>query len=194
MFIELTDHLRCPADHPEQFLILLPDRMDGRRVVTGDLGCPVCGLVVRLADGVADWGDAPEATGETGLTADAVAAFMGLSGPGGYVALVGNAAALAGELAEVLSGIRLILVNPAPDTPDSDSGSVLRAVRLPIKAGSLRGIVVGSDLAGRQEWLDAAAGAVLPGLRIVSESELEPAGNVELLARAGGVSVYRRIM
>jgi hypothetical protein len=24
MFIELTDHFRCPADHDESFLVLLP--------------------------------------------------------------------------------------------------------------------------------------------------------------------------
>ena len=26
MFIELTDHLRCPEDHEESFLVLLPDQ------------------------------------------------------------------------------------------------------------------------------------------------------------------------
>ena len=38
MFIELTDHLRCPADHAESYLVLLPDRMDGRSVREGRLG------------------------------------------------------------------------------------------------------------------------------------------------------------
>ena len=59
MFIELTDHLRCPADHDESFLVLLPDRMEGRSVRTGHLGCPVCGRTFQLADGVLDTGDAP---------------------------------------------------------------------------------------------------------------------------------------
>jgi hypothetical protein len=27
LFIELTDHLRCPNDHDESFLVLLPDLM-----------------------------------------------------------------------------------------------------------------------------------------------------------------------
>lgn len=194
MFIELTDHLRCPVDHPEQFLILLPGRMDGRRVVTGELGCPVCGLVVHLADGVADWGNAPAFEGKTELTAEAVAAFLGLSGPGGYVALVGNAGMLAEELGHVVPGVRLALVNPPTAVPDSDSGSVLRAARLPLKSGSMRGVVVGSDLADEAEWVNLAVSAVLSGLRIVVESGLDPAGGVELLARAGGCSVYRRMM
>ena len=42
MFIELTDHLRCPADHDESFLVLLPLDLAGRDVVQGTLGCPVC--------------------------------------------------------------------------------------------------------------------------------------------------------
>ncbi len=42
MHIELTDLLRCPADHDEAFLVLLPDRMEGRRVLAGHLGCPMC--------------------------------------------------------------------------------------------------------------------------------------------------------
>ena len=43
MYIELTDHLRCPENHEERFLVLLPDRVEDRSVRTGQLGCPVCG-------------------------------------------------------------------------------------------------------------------------------------------------------
>src|SRR5688572_26146748 len=106
MFIELTDHLRCPLDHPEQFLVLLPSRMDGRRVLTGELGCPVCGTVVHLADGIADWGGASPSAAGSGLTAEAVAAFLGLSGPGGFALLAGGATTLAPALARLLPGAR----------------------------------------------------------------------------------------
>ncbi len=58
MFIELTDHLRCPADHDESFLVLLPERMEGRSVRAGRLGCPVCGRTFELVDGVLDLGGA----------------------------------------------------------------------------------------------------------------------------------------
>ena len=40
MFIELTDHLRCPADHEESYLVLLPDRMEGRSVRERAAGLP----------------------------------------------------------------------------------------------------------------------------------------------------------
>ena len=45
MFIELTDHLRCPADHEESYLVLLPDEIRERSVRAGRLGCPVGGGV-----------------------------------------------------------------------------------------------------------------------------------------------------
>lgn len=192
MFIELTDHLRCPADHPEQFLVLLPSRMEGRRVVTGELGCPVCGLVVLLADGIADWGDAPPSKGRTALTAEAVAAFLGLSGPGGYVALAGGVTVLAPALAPLLPGIRLILVNPPAGASESEEASVLRATSLPLKSGSLRGMVLGADLAGASDWVEQGVRSVLPGLRVVVEGGEPPAVGVEVMARSGECWVGKR--
>ena len=191
MFIELTDHLRCPVAHAEQFLVLLPSRMESRRVLAGELGCPVCGLVVLLNDGIVDWGEAAPSPGHTALTAEAVAVFLGLSGPGGYVALVGGVTVLATALAQRLPGIRLVLVNPPAGTTDSEEATVLRAPSLPLKSGSMRGIVVGSDLSGQPDWVEQAAAAVLSGLRIVVEGG-EPPGGIEELGRAGEVWVGKR--
>jgi uncharacterized protein YbaR (Trm112 family) len=60
MYIELTDHLRCPENHEERFLVLLPDRVEDRSVRTGQLGCPVCGRTFVLVDGVLDVGGAAD--------------------------------------------------------------------------------------------------------------------------------------
>src|SRR3954447_26232358 len=89
MFIELTDHLRCPQDHEESFLVLLPDKMEGRSVVAGQLGCPVCGRTYEVKAGAVNFGGAPEESdqGDTVLDAAAVNALAGLSGPGGYLTL-----------------------------------------------------------------------------------------------------------
>src|SRR5215207_7896798 len=102
MFIELTDHLRCPADHDEAFLVLLPDAMEDRSVQAGTLGCPVCGRTFQLRNGVLDTGDAPKLAAESGsvVDADALTALVGLSGPGGYLTLVGAAGALWSEVAK----------------------------------------------------------------------------------------------
>ena len=55
MFIELTDHLRCPAEHEESYLVLLPERMEDRSVREGRLGCPLCGRTYAVVDGVQSW-------------------------------------------------------------------------------------------------------------------------------------------
>ena len=191
MFIELTDHLRCPADHDESFLVLLPDRMEGRSVRTGHLGCPVCGRTFPLADGVLDIGDAPASGAGSGsvLDADALTALAGLHGPGGYLTLVGPVASLWSGVAELNPGVALVAVNPPGEVSDTLELSVLRGARLPIKSGSMRGVVLGRPFADDPHWVREAARVVLPGLRVVGEGKDPPRELVELLASADGVWV-----
>jgi uncharacterized protein YbaR (Trm112 family) len=190
MFIELTDHLRCPVDHDESFLVLLPDRMEGRSVRTGHLGCPVCGRTFQLTDGVLDTGDAPApAKGATVLDADGLITLAGLHGPGGYLTLVGPVAVLWSAVAESMPGVALVAVNPADSVTDSAELSVLRGGRLAIKSGSMRGVVLGQPFADDPHWVKEAARVVLPGLRVVGEGKDPAPDSVELLASADGVWV-----
>jgi uncharacterized protein YbaR (Trm112 family) len=192
--IELTDHLRCPSPHAESFLVLLPGTMDRRRVVSGTLGCPVCGRVFEIKEGIAEFGESAPSSGRTALTAEALAAFLGLTGPGGYLALAGGVTALGPDLGRLLPGVGLALVNPPPGAVDSTEASVLRAGRLPIKASSLRGIALGADVATDSAWVADAVRAVLPGLRIVGEGGGPPPDGIEVLARSGQcwVGIRRR--
>ena len=192
MFIELTDHLRCLSDHDEAYLVLLPGRMAGRAVVSGHLGCPVCGWSTEFSGGEVDFGGGQPASGDTALSAEAVAAFLGLTGPGGYVALVGSAARLIPSLAALLPGVRLVAVNPPAGVTADEPASVLRAPRLPLKRSCLRGAVVGADLGAEPAWVEAAARAVLPGLRVVIEGPAREVSGVEVLASGGGVWVGQR--
>jgi uncharacterized protein YbaR (Trm112 family) len=193
MFIELTDHLRCPNDHDESFLVLLPGTMEGRSVRTGDLGCPVCGRTFQLRDGVFDTGDAPPAELTEGvLDADAITALVGLSGPGGYLTLVGAAGALWSDVSKRNSGVALVAINPPGSVVDGPGVSVVRSGRLPLKAGSMRGVVLSRPFADDPHWISEAARVVLPGLRIVGEGKDPPAGIVELLASAEGVWVVTK--
>lgn len=192
MFIELTDHLRCPGDHPEAYLVLLPSRMEGRNVMAGHLGCPQCGWAVAFDDGVVRFGGGAPSVADTVLTADAVAAFLGISGPGGYVALVGSAARVVPQLGGLLPGVGLVAINPPSGVEADGPASVLHAGRMPIKRSSMRGVVLGGDAAADRAWVEAAAAAVLPGLRIVVEGEPVELPGLEVLAAGGGVWVARR--
>jgi len=189
MFIELTDHLRCPAVHEERFLVLLPDRIEGRSVREGQLGCPVCGRTFAVTDGVLDFGGGSWVDHPTALRPDAISALSGVNGPGGYLVLVGPPGEGWREVAAELPGVGLVAVNPGPGVADEPGLSVLRAGTLPLKSASMRGVVLGRPYGDDPAWVREAARAVLPGLRVVGEGEDPPGEAVDLLATAGGVWV-----
>jgi uncharacterized protein YbaR (Trm112 family) len=189
MFIELTDHLRCPADHAESYLVLLPDRMVERSVREGRLGCPVCGRTFSVADGILDLGgslpDPPEATL---LDPDALTALVGLNGPGGYLVLLGRPASRWREVAALNPGVGLIAVNPAPELVDEPGISVVRGDSIPLKSHSMRGVALGAPYGADPKWVGEAARVVLPGLRVAGEGRV-PTSGVDIMAAAGGAWV-----
>jgi uncharacterized protein YbaR (Trm112 family) len=189
MFIELTDHLRCPADHAESFLVLLPDRLEGRSVRAGQLGCPVCGRTFKLAEGILDVGNAPPLPLPSALDPEAITALAGVNGPGGYLVLVGSPARLWPEVAELNRGVGLVAVNPDAGVRDEGILSVLRGGVLPLKARSMRGVVLGAPFGGDPHWVREGARVVLPGLRVVGEGPEPPVEVIDLMASTGGMWV-----
>src|SRR5207248_1411816 len=108
MFIELVESLRCPRPHPFTWLVAGVRRMDGRRIVSGLLGCPTCRAEYPIDDGVADFRDGaaspPTAPNESAAERRALeaAAFLDLTSPGGFVVLAGAWGAAAPALAAIL--------------------------------------------------------------------------------------------
>jgi uncharacterized protein YbaR (Trm112 family) len=201
MFIELADHLRCPADHDEAFLVLLPDAMNGRSVVAGHLGCPVCGRTFRVERGELniDGATVPTAAAEppgavesSALEASAMVALAGINGPGGYFVLVGAPAAAWREVVALNPGIGIVAVNPGPEVVDAPGVSVLRGGMLPLKRHSMRGVVLGPGYGSDAQWVGEAARVTLPGLRIVGEGSAPSADTIDLMASADGVWVGTR--
>lgn len=188
MHIELTDHLRCPREHAEAFLVLLPDRMDQRRVAAGHLGCPVCGWSTAWTDGVPDFGGGWRGSGAPPFDAAAAQAMLGVSGPGGWIALAGSAGALASEVATLLPGVNLVAVNPPAHVMPTAATSVILSGAWPLKAHSMRGVILGADAAA---WRDGALGTTLPGLRAVGVGEAPEGRDVQVLGHADGVWVAR---
>lgn len=190
MHIELTDHLRCPQDHAEAFLVLLPEQMEGRRVVAGHLGCPACGWNTAWSDGIPDFGSGERSSGLPPCDATSVVALLGVVGPGGWLALAGSAGEMATSLSALLPGVSLVAVNPPSDVESADAVSVIVSGRWPIKAHAMRGVVLGSDA---DDWRDAAVQSVLPGLRAVGFGEPpQESPGVELIGVAEGLWVVRR--
>jgi uncharacterized protein YbaR (Trm112 family) len=194
VFIELTDHLRCPADHAEQYLVLLPDRIVERSVLAGRLGCPVCGRTYAVSEGIAELGGpSPQPAAGGALAPGAMHVLLGLGGPGGYAALVGSAAESGQGLWAALGGVALVAVNPPMGIADAAPAlSVVRAPLIPLKARTLRGVVLGNEVSADPLWVREAARTTLPGLRVVGQGPEPSLPELELLGSADGHWVAAR--
>jgi uncharacterized protein YbaR (Trm112 family) len=192
MFIELTDILRCPEPHDEQFVVLIPDEMAGRSVRSGRLGCPVCQREYLIRDGIALFAAVEGPAGDPVIEPEALAAFLGLSGPGGYVGMVGGSSVLGLRLVDAIPAVHFVAINPPADSGEAPMLSLLRAGSIPVKSRSLRGIVLLAPFASDSVWRKEAARVVLPGLRVVGQGNPPAEPGLEVLASAGGWWVAQR--
>jgi uncharacterized protein YbaR (Trm112 family) len=196
VLLELTEILRCPRDHEESFVVCVAHRTEGRQVTSGVVGCPVCLAEFPIRDGELDFsasepGEAEPVApqGAVALTAEALATFLDLRGPGGYLALVGGAARLAPALVALLPGVHHVVVNAPPDTARSPDCSYVSCTgRIPVRAAQVRAVVLGADCAGAP-WPAEAARVLLRGLRVVIEDERASPDGISELARGAGVFV-----
>ena len=178
MHIELTEMLRCPEAHEEGFLVMSTGEMLGRMVRSGMLGCPVCGKEYPIVRGVARFsekgkGAAGNVQDDRATIPDAATlqALLDLSGPGGYVLLLGSAARHAVGLAGLMGGIHFVGVNAPDDVEELPVRSLLACeAMIPLRQTVVRAAVVGPDRLGA-EWLAEARRVLLPGRRLVIESE-----------------------
>lgn len=158
MFIELIDLLRCPRDHEESWLVAAFEKMDGRFVVSGKLGCPVCAATYPIEDGTADLRDRatamprPSGAARSPQSTEALdsessirfAAMLGLTRPGMLIITTGDASALSHSLSE-LSRARIIALNPAAAVGEDEGvAAVLADERIPLAAASADGAVMGA--------------------------------------------------
>jgi len=202
MHIELTEMLRCPEPHREEMLVLSTGEVKDRMVRSGILGCPVCHREYPISRGIVNFrrsharvskdesGPRPAYAPPSPLpSADAASlqALLELSGPGGYVVLVGAAVRQAARLAALMHGIHFVGINAPGDMEEQPSLSLLYASeKVPLRTAVARGVVVGADLA-TSPWLVEAHRVLLRGRRFVVENEEPelPIGLIQLAAENG---------
>ena len=203
MHIELTEMLRCPEAHREEILVLSTGEMKDRMVRSGLVGCPVCRAEYPIARGIVNFRRSKERVAKDSASgprpayappsplpaADAaqLQALLELSGPGGYVVLVGSAVRQASRLSNLMAGIHFVGINPPPDMEEQSALSLLYAnEKIPVRTAVARGVVVGADLA-TSPWLVEAHRVLLRGRRFVVENEEPelPIGLVKLAAEHG---------
>ena len=189
MHIELTEMLRCPELHREEYLVLSTGEMAGRMVQYGIIGCPVCHREYTINEGIVQFGaigTTPASAAEAGAPAGAsgrgdnapdaptLQALLDLGGPGGIVVLLGSAARHAVGLAGLMSGIHFVGINAPPDLLELPVLSLLRCSRsVPLRGSVARAVVVGADCAAAP-WLSEGTRVLLNGRRYVLETDTVP--------------------
>lgn len=170
MNLLLTDHMTCPACRAGGGLILLADRVEGRRVLDGQLGCPNCRAKYRVTDGVAFFGDAAAGAARADRLSAGdgmrLAALAGVTEGPAMLLVIGPYQAVAAEIAGVLKEVEIVVATPAPQpSPERAGVSVLRVGgHLPLRDGSMRGVIM---TGAEAEMVDEAVRVSALAARIV---------------------------
>jgi uncharacterized protein YbaR (Trm112 family) len=196
MHLELVELLRCPLPHASSVLVAASDKMFGRSIQWGVLGCPECGAEYPIRDGVTDFDAVPllAANTETSSHVDAstaalrVAAQLAMSEGRSVYGLVGFAPGIVKALRELVPA-RLILIN-SPDvealgglgeTLASAPAGIVQATDLrPLVPAKFDGIAFAAS--PEAEVLVQAVTALKSGGRLVAPVAREiPGGMTELI-------------
>src|SRR5216117_722784 len=193
--------LRCPERHEEAFLVMSTGEMVGRMVRSGILGCPVCRKEYPIVKGIVNFsgGEGTPLRDKNTQSlrgvpsppdAQTLQALLELSGPGGYVVLVGSAARHAVGLAGLMGGIHFVGINAPSDVAELPVLSLLVCDKLiPLRRAMARGVVVGLDRVA-PPWIDEALRVLLRGRRLVIEDErATPGAGLKQLAVGEGLWV-----
>jgi uncharacterized protein YbaR (Trm112 family) len=197
MFVELLDLLRCPRPHEDAWLVLAATRTDGRDIMEGVLGCPVCQAEYPITTGIARFAAAPVNDTPISVPNDEeavrLAATLDLTGPRGYAVLVGSWGAHAPAVL-ALTDVQLLLVNPPVDVVMGHglSGLTIEAGwrSLPLASSSARAIAL--DDATTPGQLAAALELLNDGGRVLAPVSLRLPEGLTELARDGRHWVAQR--
>ena len=188
MHIVVTDVLTCPRCGPEFGLIVLAERMEGRAVMEGRLGCANCRDQYPIHEGVPDLRRAPPVSGWEPASGDAdralrFAALLGVGHAPGSVLVYGADAALLGGIAELLPNARVIGAAPGdlPGATQAGLDWVLIDDQVPLRSGSLRGVAFATP--PNEELIAEALRALAPGAHLLLDPA--PAGVGERLRSRG---------
>ena len=151
MYLVLTDVLTCPRCGPDQGLIVRTDRMEGRRILEGALGCPICESKYPIRGGLADLRttDSAPALRESGISGpgfDAMrsAALLGIAQGPAVVVMLGVTDEAAAEVAAIVPGLEIVTVasDAADGVEQSGVSRLLATAALPLRGSSVRAALI----------------------------------------------------
>jgi uncharacterized protein YbaR (Trm112 family) len=146
MNLALTDQLTCPRCGPGFGLVLLADRVVGRRVYEGKLGCARCRAEYAVREGVAElMVEAARApTRDVAIDADRLSALLGVTEGPALLLLLGAFEGVAEQMAASLPDVEMIVAHPAIEPGDERAGvSRLRIGHVvPLHDRVVRGVAI----------------------------------------------------
>lgn len=191
MFIELVDSLRCPRPHADSWLVGAFDRMEGRAIIQGSLGCPVCNARYAIRDGVVYFDDAARSGAGGGSHAADVpgddrgiylGALLGLADAQGIAVLEGGWARHGASL-RALTTLPLIFLNPTVTVVQGEGVAVVHCRHaFPVAGGGVRGIALAGGAAD-QDLLLGAVRSLAPLGRLVAPISISRPPQIRELAR-----------
>jgi uncharacterized protein YbaR (Trm112 family) len=215
MLLDLSESLACPRCGPPQGIIVLVERMEGRRVLDGRLDCPDCEARYVLRDGVVEFDVAPDsdlrvppADPEDAVT---VAALLGIQHGRGLIVVGSGLGQAAEQISSLCGGCEVVRLEPdglssdsiqsAERGPELGRGEVTPLLgvpsgSIPLLSGKALGVAVEG---GAQDLLAEAARVLVPGGRVAVIRPGPGAATVleslpfELLAADPRAMVARRI-
>jgi hypothetical protein len=198
VIVDLADALRCIRPHEPAALITSVDRLSGRQIISGSLGCPVCDARYPVIDGAAVFDAAsldrcraaPAVLGADEAGVIRVGALLNLTDPAGWVLLEGAASA-AGAALHALLDSAVVMLNPPGPIPTGAELSVIYAPVAPFSPGLLRGAAVSQSV--DPALADSVVGALRASGRIMGPVTVPvPSGVAELARDAHGWVGTRR--
>ena len=194
MHLDVVEVLRCPAAHAESHLVASIDRLEGRYIAEGSLGCPVCETRYPIRDFVARF-DKPAVPDPAADTTDPLvprigegeitraAALLDARTPGVLFVLEGTWGWMASAIA-IGFDVHCLVVDPPRGVAPGDGVSMIRvADRLPIAADAAAGAALDDVPPLVPARLAAVVRAVRPGGRVVGPTTLAVPDGVRELAR-----------
>ena len=149
MHLLITDQLTCPTCGPGYGLILLADRVEGRRVYEGRLGCANCERKYMVSAGIASFTEA-EAPTVRPMAVDAIrlAALLGVGEGPAQLLMIGGFDDVAPIVADMIADVEVIVANSGPIASAERMGvSKLRIdAALPLHDRSMRGVALDGAL------------------------------------------------
>ncbi len=200
MHIELVDQLRCIRDHDESALVTIIDRLEGRYIADGSLGCPVCSARYPIAEFIADFRDDPTArpARDAGGAVDdeailRAAAMLDARIPGARYVLAGAWGRLGQGLA-LSYDVQGVVVNPPSDVLPAEGISILLAdTRLPVARESMQGAALDAATTASPSLFAGVLAAVRGGGRIVTPAGTPADSAVRPLAQDAQWRVAERV-